>query len=708
MSNSHFRIRDDFPAATYDAWRALVEADLGGTPFERKLVTRTYDGLEIQPLYTASDRPHADDPSGFPGAMPYTRGSSPAIPSAAPELAQERLESDRDTLHACIVDDVTHGVGRVHLRFDEAVRRGFDGDEDGAEPFVGSDGACLYTTDDLDAAFEGVALETIAVSLDAGAHALPAAAAMVALWRRRNIAPEQRRGAFNADPLGVWAAEGSLPHPCTVAYDQMAELAQWTAHTLPGVTALRVGTAPYHHAGATTTQDLGFSLATAVEYLRELEARGLPPTQAAPQILFHMAIGTQLFLAIAKLRAARMLWARVLEACGVPEPERGQRMHVATSKRVLTTRDPWVNILRNTTCCVAGVLGGAQILSSTPFDAALGLPNALGRRLARNTPIVLLEESHLGRVADPAGGSWMIEHLTEALAERAWGQFQEVEAQGGMRCALESGWIAAQIDSAFEARQRNIATRRDPIIGVSEFPNLDEAPLEPVHVDPEELRVQVVERLRLHRPRTDPDALRALREHSSGPTGTAGMEALVTASLAGATLGQLAAALASQAPVTLPAPLTLRPLAEPFEALRDAADGMLAQSGSRPRVFLANLGALAQHAARSSFSRNVFEAGGFEVLESESTEDPDVLFHGLQRSAAHTAVLCASDPVYATLAAPAAAALRRAGARTIILAGHPGAQEATYREAGIDRFIHLRCDVVAVLRDMLREEGVRR
>src|SRR5262249_37771197 len=246
------------------------------------------------------------------------------------------------------------------------------------------------------------------------------------LWRRRGVPLDQARGAFNADPLAVLARDGQLPMSPATTLAQMANLAAWTAKHYPNVTAVRVGTAPYHHAGATAAQDLAFGMATAVEYLRAMTQAGLSVDVAAGQILFSISLGTHHFLALAKLRAARRLWARVVQACGGSPAAGAMCIHARVSKRVLTLRDPYVNLLRNTAACYAAALGGADAITSVPFDAVAGPPDSFSRRIARNTSLILQEEAHLHRVIDPAGGSSYLEWLTNQVAKHAWHIFQEI------------------------------------------------------------------------------------------------------------------------------------------------------------------------------------------------------------------------------------------------------------------------------------------
>ncbi len=617
MLDPEFSLRDDFAPASYDEWRALAEADLQGASFEQKLVTHTYEGIDLQPVYSRRDRPGEGDPDGFPGRSPFVRGSRPdgAVTSGW-DIRQEHAHPDISATNRAILGDVRGGVTSLLLRLDAAARSGLDPDDPAASELAGRDGLMAYHADDLAAALASVALDRVGVALEAGAAFLPAAAALVAVWRRAGVAPENTCGAFNADPLAVFARDGQLPVPPETALAQMADLAVWTAKNYPNVTAVRVGTAPYHHAGATAVQDVAFGLATAVEYLRVMTRAGLAIDAAARQILFSISLGTHHFLAIAKLRAARRLWARVVEACGGTPA--GMRVHARLSKRVLTLRDPYVNLLRNTAACFAAGVGGAEVITSVPFDSAAGLPDDLARRVARNTVLILQEEAHLNGVIDPPGGSWYLGWLTDQIAEKAWATFQEVEREGGMLHALLNGSAAARIDSAFAPRSRNLARRKEGITGVSEFPNLAEAPLVRPAPDRGALRAAAVRRLEATR-HAGP-ALEAVTAdwRDAGPIAAR----LVEAAAQGASVGEMSTALGFHAEPAVITPLAPHPFAGPFEELRDASDAWLVRSGRRPRVFLANMGPVAHHTARATYAKNFFEAGGFEVVGNDGFREP--------------------------------------------------------------------------------------
>ncbi len=709
-----FSIRDDFPPVSYEQWRAVVERDLKGAPFEKRLVTHTYEGIDIQPVYTHEDWPGADDPAGFPGFAPFTRGSTPLGASLRGwDICQEHAHPDPAQTNAAVLTDLQRGATSVLLRLDYAARHGMDPADSAARDAVGRDGVAVHHRRDLELALAGVHLDMAGVSLEAGAAFLPAAAAMIALWQDRGVDPAAARGAFNADPLAVLARDGRLPCSTDRAMALMGDLADYCHQHLPGVTAVRIGTGPYHHAGANAAQDLAFSMATAVAYLRCLTEHGMSLDAAARQFRFSYSVGCNLFLAIAKLRAARKLWATVLKHCGADPSTAAMNMHVRASKRTITSRDPWVNLLRNTVCCFAAVAAGARSMTSEPFDKALGLPDEMSRRIARNTPIILLEEAHLGFVSDPGGGCWLIEKLTDELAETAWPIFQAVEQRGGMAAALQSGFVAAQIDSAFKPRLKNLATRRDAITGVSEFPDVSEKPLNRPPPDSDAIRSATANRLRLLGSTPEAEAA-ADRLHRSAlePEGANG--ALTQRAIEAAAVDLLLCRIqeAALGPVSVAgeavtiAPLTPHPYAEPFEQLRDAVDGYRQDTGARPKVFLANLGPVAEYTARAGYARNFFEAGGFEVISSGDCEDTEAAVNAFARSGSRIAVICSSDRLYQQQVEHVAPRLKAAGARTLVLAGFPGDNEPAWREAGVDRFIYIKCDVLATLRELLRQEGV--
>jgi len=703
MTDQQLKFAEGFSMPTYEEWVVEVEKALKGAPFDKRMYTKTYEGVTLRPIYTRQDWPPTGDPSGYPAVMPFTRGGRAAGNRVDNwDIRQTYAYPDPAKCNDIILGELERGVRSLKIEFDEAGRRGLDADQPGADVVAGSGGVMLYTVDDLDRLLTGVYLDLVTISLGAGAQTIPAAAMLEALWQRRGVSRSAAKGAFNADPLATLAQRGQLPTSIAAALAQLGELARHTAQTYPDVTAVAVSTLPYHDAGCTEAQDLAISMATAVAYLKAMTAAGLDVDAACRQILFTLSVPCDQFLGIAKLRAARKMWARVAEACGASEPARAMRLDTVTAWRMMSKRDPWVNMLRTTVACFAAATGGADSITVRPFDSTLGLPDALGRRIARNTHVILAEESNLAKVIDPAGGSWYVESRTDELASAAWTEFQAIEKAGGILAVLQDGSLAKSIADAYAQREGALAKRRDALTGISEFPNIFETPFEPQQHDVLAAFRAAGERLQVVRSQASA-ATSAIAGLGSAPAGHLA-EAAVSAAAAGATLGQMAAALKGET-ASMPA-LPQHRFAERFEELRDASDAFQGKSGDRPKIFLANLGPVALHTGRATFAKNFFEVAGIQALGNAGFADAASCAAAFKESGASIAILCSADSVYETMAAEAAAALKGAGCTYLFLAGNPGDKKATYTAAGVDDFIFMGGDLLQTTRSTLARLGV--
>jgi methylmalonyl-CoA mutase len=601
----------EFPPATRDQWRKLVDGVLKGAPFDKRLVARTYDGLAIEPLYPrkADARPIAGRALGAPWAI-MQRVDHPD-PTAANAIALHDLENGATGLSLVIAGAVgAYGYGLAAS--EDTVKRALDGVH-------------------LDA---GIALD-----LDLGAPGDAVAQLIVALVKHGGLSANATDIRFGIDPIGTAAFRGGSPQPWSaLAPVFAATLADLRAQGFRGPFAAADGRV-IHNAGGSEAQELAFVLAVAVRYLRALEGHDIALDVARGMLYLRLAADADQFLTIAKFRAVRKLWVRIEEACGVtPAP-----IFVAaeTAWRMMTQRDPYVNMLRATIAVVSAGLGGADAITVLPFTMALGLPDPFARRIARNTQLVLLEESSLAKVADPSAGSGGLEDLTDELCHASWALFQEIERAGGAWAALEHGLIQQKVTVIRAEREQAVARRKDALTGTSDFPDLTEAPV-------------------------------AVLDVPAAPTPSAPMSSTFE-------------------------PLPSMRLAEPFEELRDASDQMLAQTRARPKVFLANLGKLADFTARATFAKNFFEAGGIEAVTNDGFGSHGEMVAAFKQSGVRLACLCGSNAAYAGEAADAARALAAAGAH-LTLAGRPGEQEAVLRAAGVETFIFVGCDVLATLR----------
>jgi len=445
----------EFPAADRGQWRDLVAGVLRKAgrdelpePVEDALRRTVATGVTVAPLYTAEDAGDLPALAGVPGLPPFVRGAragaagvtaaggaDPDVPGGW-DVRARHADPDAAGTREAIAADLENGVSSLWLVLGE-----------GALP-VGSLGEVL--TD--------VYLDLAPVTLQGGVAAAEAFLALVE--GRTDLAPG---GCLGLDPLGVQAATGQP--------QDLGGLADLARRAPAGWRTVVVDGTVFADAGASAVEELGCAVAAGVAYLRALTSQGLGVDEAFGQLEFRLSAGADQFGTIAALRAARRLWSRVAEASGVPAGAGAMRQHAVTSSVMVTRHDPWVNMLRTTVACFAAGVGGADVVTVQPFDAALGLPDAFARRIARNTQSLLVEEAHLARVIDPAGGSWYVESLTEDLARAAWAWFTEIERAGGLAAALSAGLVAERIGVVWEERRRRIAHRTDAITGVTEFAN---------------------------------------------------------------------------------------------------------------------------------------------------------------------------------------------------------------------------------------------
>lgn len=697
----------EFSVPSYEDWRKSLDKVLKGAPFEKRLVTKTYEGIDLQPLYRLEDiksLPHLDT---LPGLTPYLRSTELLGYTGRPwEVCQEIPYATPEAFNLALRADRERGQNAVHLAPDRATRQGLDADRAPAEA-VGDGGVSISSVEDLAQALDGVDLETTPIHVQAGHAALPLTALLVALVRQQGKHPDRLRGSIGLDPLGALAREGTLPGSVESGYDQMARLTAWAAEHTPGLQTIMVQGHPYHDGGGSAVQELAFALATGVEYLREMQARGLAIDTGAPRMRFAFSIGSQFFMEVAKLRAARLLWARIVNAFGGNPASQKMALHGRTATWNKTVLDPYVNMLRATVEALAGVMGGCHSLHVSPFDEVIRIPDEFSRRIARNTHTILREEGRVARTVDPAGGSWYVESLTDAVARAAWALFQDVEKQGGMRKALQVGFPQEQVAQVAAQRAASLARRKDILVGTNMYPNLKEQPLEVTRVDRLALQRERAAQLESYRAALDADWHKGALERLAAD-GAGLLEAAIQAAGGGATVGELTAALRGQDSAG-PAltPIAIQRGAQPFEALRAAAEAYRTRTGARPKVFLANLGPVSQHKARADFAAGFVETGGFEAVYSPGFASPQEAAQAALDSGAPAVVICSTDATYPELVPPLVKAVKAARPEvTVLLAGYPADQVEAHKAAGIDDFIYLGSNGYEMLVKLQKKVGV--
>lgn len=673
-------------------WEARVHRMLGTNPGERPLARVDDDGLPVRWLY-GPEQAIADDPGGLPDQAPFVRGTRIGAPW---QLRQEHGHPDPKTAGKQILEDLVGGVTAITISFDDAARHATPPADDTFLVERGVGGTAISTVDDLDRALEEVYLELAPVALDAGPAAPAAAALLLALWRRRELDLSTVQGSLGLDPVGTLAREGRLHDAPQAAIAQAARLAAEVAELTPQVQALRVDTRAYVMAGATPVQELALAAAVGTTYLRACVEAGLKLAVAASQIEFQLTAGPVQFTEIAKLRAWRRIWARILEASGVPAQQRRSPLYSRATERMLSAADPWTNLLRGTAALFAGAVGGADGATVQPFDVLRGRPSTLARRMARNTQVVLLEEAGLARVADPAGGSWYVESRTDALAQAAWAQLQRIEAAGGVLTELANGALAARLGSAADARQRELARRRKDITGVNQFPLLGDDGLAADELDANFDAAGFASADRDRRAERPP--LPALRTAPAQPT----LCQLAELAAAGARIDELLPLLGGEPYAALPLPE--RRDAASFEALRGVSGSDTSGLDQELlEVVIAPVGTQAQTVAPVTWARNWLAAGGLQAIVPEQDASAvDLLAAGRGR----VAMVCGGKGVEPAELRAEVHALRAAGA-ALVIAAMMTAQQAT--ELGADRGVRDGDDMLAqlaALRGFIEQEEV--
>lgn len=617
-------------SAALAQWRKTVESELKGVPFEKKLVTRTPEGTALQPLYTRLDLAGVPDLGTAPGAAPYLRGTAASSATGRTwEYCQEIPAATAAEFNRALLGALMQGQNSVSL----------------PAKFAGD---CATTAQALDK----VAIDCVPVHLDTGAVARPLATNYLAAVEARGMPTAKLSGSVTADPLGEWVRNGKLAAPLAAQLDALAEWTSAAQTSAPALRTVGVSTVAWSDAGATATQELAFALAAGVEYLRELARRDVAVAATAARMRFTFAVGPQFFSEIAKFRAFRLLWARVMEAFGAGAAAKDVVVHARTGAWNKTLHDVHVNMLRVTTEACSAVLGGVDSLHIAPFDEVCGTSDEISQRIARNVHTLLAEEFHFTDTSDPAGGSWYVEKLTDDFARRAWKLFQEIEALGGYAAALRAGMPQKLVNASAADKDDAISKRRAGLIGTNLFPNLREKP--PVVKAPD----------------------------ASAATSAVAYEEIAT--------------------------VKARRAAEGFEELRRAADGFAQRTGARPKVFVAKIGPVKQHKARADFTAGFFAVGGFEMAGKAAFETAEAAAQAAVASGAPIVVLCSTDETYPELVPAFGKTLKAAKPEVaFVLAGMPAdaALTTAFREAGVDEFIHVRANVREVLAKFLKKIG---
>ncbi|MBQ1461780.1 MAG: acyl-CoA mutase large subunit family protein [Selenomonas sp.] len=695
---------DEFTPPTYEEWKEACITLLKGAPFDKKMYTKTYEGITFDPMYFRKDTEDILPKNSFPGMGDYLRGAQPSgyvgKPWGIAQACDETLPEENNEL---LRHEQEKGSTIYNIKLDSASLKAQDVREAAAP---GDEGVSVTTLDDMHTLLAGLKLDKYPVYIYAGESALPMLSLFAGTLKASGQDMTKIRGVVGADPLGELTANGKNSKDTASLYCDMAKCAKWAVKNAPGLKTVFVRSDVYSRGGANDVQESAYTLATAVAYLRALLERGLTIDEAAGQIMFGFSMGANFFLQIAKLRALRPLWAQIVEAFG--GSKEAQRMHIHARPALFfkTVYDPYVNMLRNTTEIFSGVVGGVDSFESSPFDEPIRKGDEFSRRIARNVQIILQEEFGLLQPIDPAGGSWAVETLTKQMKEKVWAEFQTIEGKGGMLAALQEGYPQTEIATVLAARFKASETRKDRIVGNNMYPNMTETLLDPRPEDMAENKKQRTAQVTAYLADIDEafktEKLKALQAGEGCLVSLA-----IDAAQAGATTAEIAGALQGEESETVTA-IEPHRWSERFEALRKTTEDYKAKHNDNVKIFLANMGPIPQHKARADFTTGFLQVGAFEVLGNNGFPTVEEAAQAAKESGADAVVICSTDATYPEIVPQLAPKLHEVlPEATVFLAGAaPKDLLETYNEAGIDEYISVKANCYKILQLLQQKKGM--
>jgi methylmalonyl-CoA mutase len=586
----------DMSSKTLADWQALAQKELSATPLA-SLTWPTPEGIEVKPLYSPDDAQDA----GLPGFVPFTRGVRATMYAGRPWTVRQYAGfSTAEDSNAFYKRNLAAGQMGLSVAFDLATHRGYDSDHPRVPGDVGKAGVAIDSIEDMKILFADIPLDKMSVSMTMNGAVLPCLAFYIVAAEEQGVSADKLSGTIQNDILKEFMVRNTYIYPPAPSMRIVADIIAYTSANMPKYNSISISGYHMHEAGATAVQELAFTLADGMEYVRAAQAQGLDVDVFAGRLSFFFGIGMNFFMEVAKLRAARLLWSRIMQNFGAKKTSSLMlRTHCQTSGVSLTEKDPYNNIVRTTLEALAATLGGTQSLHTNSFDEAVALPTDFSARIARNTQLILQEESNITRVVDPLGGSYYVESLTNELADKAWALIAQVEAIGGMTKAVESGMPKLKIEEAATAKQARIDRVEEVVVGVNKYRLEKEDALDILAIDNAEVRDGQIARLNnLRRLRNEAAAqacLQALRDGATGHTNL--LELSVQAARARCTLGEISLALedvfgrhvAEVKSVSGVYAATYAGDAK-FDDMRSNIDAFTQRTGKRPTVVIVKMG----------------------------------------------------------------------------------------------------------------------
>ncbi len=678
-----------------DRWRELAADELKGADPDT-LTWQTPEGMAVKPLYTAADLEELECVGGLPGIEPFVRGPRATMYANRPwTIRQYAGFSTAEESNAFYRQNLAAGQMGLSVAFDLATHRGYDSDHPRVVGDVGKAGVAIDSVEDMKILFDGIPLEKMSVSMTMNGAVLPVLAGYVVAAEEQGVSADQLTGTIQNDILKEFMVRNTYIYPPAPSMRIVGDIIEHTAKHMPRYNSISISGYHMQEAGATAVQELGFTLADGLEYARFAASRGLSVDDFAGRLSFFFAIGMNFFMEIAKLRAARLLWSRIMTDLGAEKPgSKMLRTHCQTSGVSLTEQDPYNNIVRTAYEALASVLGGTQSLHTNSFDEAIALPSDFAARIARNTQLILAEETGITNVIDPLGGSYYVEALTQSIANEAWSLIQEVEKLGGMTKAVESGMPKLRIEEAAARRQARVDRGEETIVGVNKYRLENEAPIDTRSIDNTEVLRQQLVRLERVKATRDPDRVHAaLDALTKGAEGDGNLLALsIEATRARATVGEISDALEQ---VFGRYRANIRTISgvyggayaddEEFQRIRKEVEAFATDEGRRPRILVAKLGQDG-HDRGAKVIATAFADLGFDVDIGPLFQTPEEAAREAIENDVHVVGISSQAAGHKTLVPQLIDALRAQGATEIVVVVGgviPASDYEFLRDAGV-------------------------
>jgi methylmalonyl-CoA mutase len=667
----------DFPEKTLADWQKLAAKEIGGEGADT-LAWETPEGIRVKPLYTAEDLEKLETVGTLPGFPPYLRGPRATMYANRPwTIRQYAGFSTAEESNKFYRENLKAGQMGLSVAFDLATHRGYDSDHPRVVGDVGKAGVAIDSVEDMKILFDDIPLDQMSVSMTMNGAVLPVLAGYIVAAEEQGVAQAQLSGTIQNDILKEFMVRNTYIYPPTPSMRIVADIIAYTAKHMPKFNSISISGYHMQEAGATAVQELAFTLADGLDYVRAALSKGLKIDQFAPRLSFFFCIGMNFFMEIAKLRAARYLWAKLIKPFNPQNPASlALRTHCQTSGVSLTEQDPYNNVIRTTIEAMAAVLGGTQSLHTNSFDEALALPTPFSAKIARNTQLIIAEESGITHVVDPLGGSYYVESLTHALAHAAWELIQEVEGMGGMTKAVESGMPKLRIEESAARRQARIDRSEEVIVGVNKYKSESADHVEILDIDNSKVREQQVARLQRIRAGRDKARVKAALDALTGAarSGDGNLLALaIEATRARATVGEISDALEQ---VFTRHRATIRSVAGVYGALYDGDEGFgrirreveafAHEEGRRPRMLVVKLGQDG-HDRGAKVIATAFADIGFDVDVGPLFQTPEEAARQAIENDVHVIGVSSQAAGHKTLVPDLIAALKQQGSDDILV-----------------------------------------